>query len=44
MPGRHRRNPHRSALKHGRYSYEALEFRRRMRELVREADELIQIT
>ena len=34
----------RNTLKHGRYSHEALEFRRRMRDLVREAGELIQIT
>jgi hypothetical protein len=34
----------RNALKHGRYSHEAIEFRRRMQELVREAGELIQIT
>jgi uncharacterized protein YjcR len=33
----------RNALKHGRYSREVLEFRRRMQELVREADELIEI-
>ena len=34
----------RNALKHGRYSHEAIEFRRAMRELVREAGELIEIT
>ncbi len=34
----------RNALKHGRYSHEAIEFRRCMRELVREAGELIEIT
>ena len=34
----------RNALKHGRYSHEAIEFRRRMQELVREAGELIQMT
>jgi uncharacterized protein YjcR len=34
----------RNALKHGRYSQEAIEFRRRMRELLREAGELIEIT
>ena len=34
----------RNALKHGRYSHEVIEFRRRMQELVREAGELIQIT
>lgn len=33
-----------NALKHGRYSREAIEFRRRMQELVREARELIEIT
>ena len=31
------------ALKHGRYSRETVEFRRRMRELLREASELIEI-
>ena len=43
---RGRRAPagNRNALKHGRYSYEAIEFRRAMRELVREAGELIEIT
>jgi uncharacterized protein YjcR len=34
----------RNALKHGRYSHKAIEFRRRMRELLREAGELIEIT
>ena len=34
----------RNALKHGRYSREVLEFRRAMRELLREAGELIEIT
>ena len=34
----------RNALKHGCYSHEVFEFRRRMRELVREAGELIEIT
>ena len=33
----------RNALKHGRYSLETIEFRRRMRELLREARELIEI-
>ena len=34
----------RNALKHGRYSHEAIEFRRAMRALVRAAGELIEIT
>jgi hypothetical protein len=34
----------RNALKHGRYTGEVLEFRRRMQELVREARELAEIT
>jgi uncharacterized protein YjcR len=34
----------RNALKHGRYSREVLEFRRRMQELLREAGELIEMT
>ncbi len=33
----------RNALKHGRYSRETIEFRRRMRKLLREASELIEI-
>lgn len=33
----------RNALKHGRYNREIVEFRRRMRELLREANELIEI-
>jgi len=33
----------RNALKHGRYSRETIEFRHRMRELLREASELIEI-
>jgi hypothetical protein len=33
-----------NALKHGRYSQEAIEFRRCMRELLRETSELIEIT
>jgi uncharacterized protein YjcR len=33
----------RNALKHGRYSHEMLEFHRRVRELAREARELVEI-
>jgi hypothetical protein len=33
----------RNALRHGRYARELLEFRRRVRELVREARELVEI-
>jgi uncharacterized protein YjcR len=33
----------RNALKHGRHARELLEFRRRVRELVREARELVEI-
>ena len=33
----------RNALKHGRYSRETVEFRRRMRELLHKANELIEI-
>ena len=56
MPGKQRGQLHggakgsgarpgnRNALKHGRYSHEAIAFRRRMQELVHEADELIEIT
>jgi len=33
----------RNALKHGRYSREIVEFRRRVRKLLREASELIEI-
>ena len=33
----------RNALKHGRYSHEMLEFRRMVRELAREARELVEI-
>jgi uncharacterized protein YjcR len=33
----------RNALKHGRYTRELLEFRRAVRELVREARELVEI-
>ena len=32
-----------NALKHGRYSQEAIEFRRRMRELLRESAEKIEL-
>ena len=32
-----------NAVKHGRYSHEIVEFRRRMRELLREASKLIEI-
>jgi glucans biosynthesis protein len=34
----------RNALKHGRYTREAVEFRRLLRELAREARELLEIT
>ena len=37
------RADNRNALKHGRYSRETVEFRRRIRELLREASELIEI-
>ncbi len=37
------RGDNRNALKHGRYSYESVEFRHGMRELLREARELIEI-
>jgi hypothetical protein len=33
----------RNALRHGRYSHEVLEFRRTVRELLREARELVEI-
>jgi hypothetical protein len=33
----------RNALKHGRYSHATIEFRRHIRELLREASELIEI-
>jgi hypothetical protein len=33
----------RNALRHGRYSHEVLEFRRMVRELAREARELVEI-
>jgi hypothetical protein len=34
----------RNAFRHGRYAGEMLEFRRAVRELLREADELIEMT
>ena len=34
----------RNALKHDRYSRETVEFRRRMRKLLREANELIEVS
>jgi hypothetical protein len=37
------RGNNRNALKHGRYSREIVEFRRRVRKLLREASELIEI-
>jgi len=37
------RTGNRNALKHGRYSHATIEFRRRVRELLREASELIEI-
>ena len=43
-PGSGARAGNRNALKHGRYSHEAIEFRRRMQELVREAGKLIETT
>ena len=43
-PGSGAKGGNRNALKHGRYSHEAIEFRRRMQELLREAGKLIETT
>ena len=37
------RTGNRNALKHGRYSQETIEFRRVMRELLRESDEMLEL-
>jgi hypothetical protein len=42
-PGSGAQPGNRNALKHGRYSHEMLEFRRMVRELAREAHELVEI-